>query len=940
MRSARLAVAVALVAGLALFVWRCRGADSSGPPAVVAPAGGSAGTLATGTDPLTKAPRWFGQPGVAGRRIAGLVLDGAGAPLPGATVRIASALTMSGQRPEPVVTTDASGAFDFGPQPASTYLVVADAPKLTGAAIELDLRDTTTNPGELRLVLHPCDASIHGVVRDSAGGVIPGALVRRSEGTLATRAGAIADASGAYELCLPAGGGSVNVTADGYASLDDRAFVWGRTRRDFELAPGTSVTGKVVRADTKAPVEAAIVELHRENRAPLVASSGADGRFTIDGVPPGRHELSAYADRLSTTDRIEVVAEVEQPAVDVLCELSATSTISGRVIDRDARTPVAGVTVGFWNRANTATGWVQAVSQADGSFVADRVFPGAYEPRVRWDEEEGDRAPITVADKDVTGVELEVEALATISGRVTHRGHPVEGALVRATESRSFTKTDHAGVYTLRNVHAGPNQIYAQSDRVGAFTNGPTITVTKGEHRTHVNVELDLAGSIAGVVVDQHDKPVAGAYLRFSMLRGRDFGMATTADDGSFSARGLSGGGEYLFEVSQREGAPRFPPLEGKRHAPIAVADGATQITGVRVRVRVERFTITGRVTDAAGTPVPDATLRARPTGDGQRRNAQLPTATSDATGAFTLRELPPGTYTVRVTSAHGSAQAPNVAAGSTNIVLQLLDAGGIDGTLEGFATPPSVFAYSTGQGTRRRATVTATSFQFRNLAPGAYQVVATSDERRVVAKVQVEPAASAPVTLRLPARGPVGVIVGTITDKATRTPLSRVQCGAMSVDHDDSDRSLYAVSNARGEFRIEGVPVGAARVGCADEAMLAEATVTITEHQVTRVELSAHKQAPPPPARTAYAGLTLESPLDELMVSSVAPGGPAARAGIVVGDVVLRVHGIEIAALGGAEGVLSMIQSGPPGTQVKLTLERADQEVTVTLSLAEGPPP
>jgi protocatechuate 3,4-dioxygenase beta subunit len=937
-RSARLVVAVALLAGLALILWRCRGTDSSGPPAIVAPAGGSAGPLASGADPLTKAPRWFGQPGVAGRRIAGLVLDTTGAPLPGATVRMASALTMSGQRPEPVVTTDASGAFDFGPQPASTYLVVADAPKLTGAATEIDLRDSTAKPDELRLVLHPCDASIHGFVRDSAGGVVPGALVRRAERLLATRAGAIADASGEYELCLPAGGASVNVTADGYASLDDRAFVWGRTRRDFELAPGTSVTGTVVRADTKVPVEGAIVELHLRNRAPFVASSGADGSFTIDGVPPGRHELSAYADRLSTTDRIEVIAEVEQPAVDVVCELAATVTIAGTVIDRDSRKPVTGVSVGFWNRASTATGWVQAISQADGSFVADRVFPGVYEPRVRWDEDEGERAPITVGDKDVTGVELEVEALATVSGRVTYRGKPVEGAMVRATESRSFATTDHAGDYTLRNVKAGANQLYAQSDRVGAFTNGPTITVTKGERRTHANLELDLAASVAGVVVDQNDKPLAGAYVRFSMLRGQDYGLATTADDGSFSARGMSGGGEYVFEVRQREGSPPFPPVEGKRHAPITVADGATQLTGVRIRVRVERFTIMGRVTDGAGKPVADATLQARPSEDGPRRYFQLPTATSDASGAFTLRDVPAGTYSVQATTARGSATVSDVAAGSTNVSLKLLEAGGIDGTLEGFDPPPAVVAYPADRSMQRRATVSGTSFKLRNLPPGEYRVVARSGERREMVKVSVEPGAIATVTVSTRPLGPVGVIAGTIRTKATGAPMPRIQCGAVSVAGADSSEPSMAMSDARGEFRLEGVPVGAVHVGCADDSVLAQAQVTVTENQVTHVELTADKRATPDD-RTGVAGLTLAAPLDEVMVAAIAPGGPAARAGIVVGDVVLRVQEIEIAGLRiDAAGALSLIENSPPGSQVKLALERADKEITVTLTLAEAP--
>src|SRR5262249_54089030 len=147
---------------------------------------------------------------------------------------------------------------------------------------------------------------------------------------------------------------------------------------------------------------------------------------------------------------------------------------------------------------------------------------------------------------------IEADAGATVSGRITYRGKPVEGADVHTTTSRATSDPD--GKYTLSRVEAGEVQIYAQSNRLGAFTPGPSIVIADGEHKT-VDITLDLSASIAGIVVDQNDQPVAGVTLSFSLLHGRDFATATTADDGSFIARAMSGGGDYIYAVRRADRA-------------------------------------------------------------------------------------------------------------------------------------------------------------------------------------------------------------------------------------------------------------------------------------------------------------------------------------------------------------------------------------------------
>jgi S1-C subfamily serine protease len=71
-----------------------------------------------------------------------------------------------------------------------------------------------------------------------------------------------------------------------------------------------------------------------------------------------------------------------------------------------------------------------------------------------------------------------------------------------------------------------------------------------------------------------------------------------------------------------------------------------------------------------------------------------------------------------------------------------------------------------------------------------------------------------------------------------------------------------------------------------------------------------------------------------QLVVAGVAPGGPAARAGVRQGDVVLQVAGERAGGL--AELFRSIWRLGPAGVEVPLTLLRAGAQVEVRLRSAD----
>ena len=869
----------------------------------------------------------------ASRNVAGIVyLDDA--PSAGARVRLVD-LRGSFEASRP---TDDRGHFDFGAVPVSAYRVIAEVPRATGAAIDVDLRDQLVDGEKLRLIAHACDASLHGDVRDVSGGIVGRARLFVSPDFSGEGPGTDAGDDGAYELCVPFGDSGVIVRADGYA--DTLAFVSasGRVRRDFELVPEAVVAGRAVRASDGAPVSGAQLTLEPDGFSPmqpmprLRAVSGADGEFRFRGVPPGQYALSATADHLGSAEPVHVDASVGIPAEGIECKLVPTLSIIGHVVEKGSRKPVPGRML--WLSGPSPDNMPMTTSRSDGYFAFEHLAPGEY--RIHHTRGVPSQASVQLKldNADVVDLMIEVDPLASIAGRVTRAGKPVDGASVQAeiterddsppgAQGRAYATTDADGSFVLRELGAGSYRVYAESKRVGAFTRGPVVTVRDAEQKSGVEVEMNLAGSIAGTVVDQTGAPVAGAHVRFSLIQGRDFGEATTTDDGTFKAVALSGGGEYMFEVRPTTtSTQKLRPAGGTRFAPITVRDGDSHVTGVQIKVHFERLSIGGRVVTSEGEGVPDVTVTAdRENG---RRVIGAALATTDASGAFTIRDLTAGPYTVRVRSTTGSASVDGVTAGAKNVELRLPALGAIEGTLEGFATAPSIVVFSSQYSFRHRA-ASSTAFSITRIPVGTYDVLARSDNGFARATATVKGKSVAKVTLR---NAGVGTIEGRVLDEATRQPIVDLMCA--------SDSSV-ARTDTSGAFRLEGVAPGNVDVFCYGYSVQADARTVVEAGKPSHIEITARKRSRATRGR-GYAGLELEIQDSDVAVKSVMTGGPAERAGIKRGDLIREVGDFELDLMQGLQWVLNTIEAHGPGQIVKLTLERDGKERTVELKLEQAP--
>ena len=897
--------------------------------------GGIGATLAS---PPTVAgvvvPSWFGQRGAPLRRIAGIVTF-AGTPVANATVELASDLTDAGLlRPAKIRTSD-DGKFDFGTQPPAKFSVAATAEGRSAAIVEVDTRDPRSAAERLELRLGGCESALFGHVSDSSGGPIAGAQVclapPRASACVPT------DASGAYQTCLTPRQSIVSVSATGYGAIYDRVdYVGHRLQRDYALAPEATIVGRVVRADTNAPIAQASIRVvsaaDRAHRfqAPGATTTDEAGRFTISGLASGRYRVSAFAEGLATTDAVEINAEAGRPSGEVLLRLSPASRVSGIVTDgRDA---IVGATVSL----GMGAGSIDAVTQSDGSFVLDPVGKGLATLSVR-DYEVREPKTIKIDRSDVSGVRVLVDVMGSIAGRVTYHGKPAAGAQVFASMGPDPAIAELDGSYVVHGLAAGRYHVSAGDRTNSAFGKGLDLMLGKGEHRTGVDFEITYEGAISGVVVEPDGKPVAGAAVSFRMLDYDDGGQDVTAPDGTFRVRSLLGGGTYRPMVLA--GARSSVVLKFVGEPPtVSLKDGTSEVTDLRLVVQRDHLPISGSTVDGDGQPLSDVRVIAFRSDDqaGILMDDWIaqPGAISTADGKFVIEDLDAATYVVRARTGDGSEGiARGIAAGQKNVVVTVQRAGAIDGSLVGFSSPPAVQAVRTAGFNQSSvfATVDGNHFHLSGLSAGSYQVAAVGAEADAKS-VDVAPGQTATVTLQ--SRGST-TIRGRVVDFASGAGVVGMRCapGLRSVGGTPTwIKSTVGFSDENGAFVLEGAPTGSISVGCVTSGNYwtdGKVDLTIGGGQEATCEVQVVKMNPDAPFPDT--GAEIDPSTTPVRIGIVRPHTAGDRAGIRAGDVVTTVDGASVASLT-PMGVAVLIAQRPAGTTAHLGLSRSGQPTTADL--------
>lgn len=880
------------------------------------------------------------QTGVEERRIAGRVVA-EGDPVAGAAV------ALIGSDPEPVrAATDERGEFDFGPRPAGTYVVVAETPGRAGALVAVDLRKPVVPEriARLELALSPCRRMVVGRVTDAAGLAIAGARVSFDvAGVLST----VADANGRYRLCRPERAGlTVDVGAPGYGTRTLEAR-WSQdtAHLDVVLLPEVTLEGTVVAADTGRPLGGATVLL-TQGRTSLpawtVVRADAQGRYRVAGVAQGAHTLAAFAGDYRSVDTLPVTVEAGERRTGLLLRVESTAIVRGRVLEEDGR-GVAGATVTASARGREYR--VTAVSQRDGSFVLSGVAHGGNVVDVH---PHGLASTlIEVASGDARELVLSVPSTGTLCGRVLRDGKPLADIEVVASGAPSDgAVTDSDGRFVIRGVPPGTQQVSVRGARGAHFE--PAHVAAETGAVTNVELAGRPAAVVSGRVVDRGGKPLAD--LRVSLRAtpgardapGLGYSMTATGSDGEFTFASVPPG---RYQIAVRDRLIGMPGILAEASLTVSAGDDAVSLS--EIEVEEPRMTITGYVTDASGKPRAHVGVRVQRASLRQRAGLWAgPQAWTGADGRFLITNLPAGDYSVHASTVHGEeAIAAKVPAGG-HVALQLAASGAVEGRLVDFRAWPRVTAKRLdGPLVIRTVLADGGAFRFPDLPPGTYALVASAPGEAAGTVVQIAAGGTAAVTLTAVGSGAVEL---SVVDFHTRAPAGPMRCefGLQVAGRDYLLDGESATIGPDGTLRVAGVPAGGVTVRCrAGEGTQTEAggVISLVAGAEARVELGVI--ARPAAKRRASFGATMGAALPEPRIERLWTRGPAERAGLQVGDLIVAVDGVSVAGLSG-DGVAALIAGKDPTHVLRVEVMRGTRRITIEVRLggrgpviAEGSP-
>jgi hypothetical protein len=582
-----------------------------------------------------------------GLELGGRVVDGAGAPVPGARV-----VPLDG-RGRPLGPTGA-GRDDLPPT------------RLLGDLLQLAPLDLSVGLGLLGERGASTDAEGRFLLRGLPAGTLR--LLATERGHAPTEGPTVELAAGApaapVEIVLRRGGSLVGRVLDRF---------------------GEPVAGALVFAATPP-------ERNRGGRGGLYQGrSGADGRYAIEAMAPGSYVVSTTrADEAQnplsflgtlTFDLVTVPGE-GQVELDLLDSSAAATRVFGTV-------RAGGVALG--NGALFAADY-QSDNLLGVDFKVARVggageyqFPGLAPGDYRFTYQNGDgEVTLSAAVPDAPEFRLDLDLPAgRLGGRVLadDSGEPVRGAEVllrrrgddgggsgllgallgrRAAERSSRTAAD--GSFVFEAVEAGDYRLVVRGPRSGperqAYASSPSTELSLGraEERLDLEVRLVPSAHLAGRVLDPRGQGLAEARVwcvpRGSV--GARVERATSGADGRFELGGL-GAGEYELIADHAEYA------EGR-----ALVTVRSDAPPEEVELRLDAGTEVTVAVTSGGRPAPGALVRlARAEQSAAEREVRAQAdlegvldgrGVTDAAGRVALGRVAAGSYRLEVT--RGSQRA------------------------------------------------------------------------------------------------------------------------------------------------------------------------------------------------------------------------------------------------------------------------------------------
>ena len=436
---------------------------------------------------------------------------------------------------------DAGGAFSVADVPVGELGVIATAEGYAARTEAITVTADEAGP-DLELALTP-EAPITGRVTSEARAPIAEATVS-VEGAESEEktAEATTDDDGLYELRgVPAGSVTLSVQAQGYLpekrTLDTRESA----RADVTLRKGLSLRGEVLYQGSG--VAQAMVSASSSTQGATSQSTQTDerGRFTLDGLVPGRYTVNGYAEGKGKAKVEDVDVERAGPLRLVL-ERGATAVLTGTIAGLPAGEEAGFVSVIVaGEQGESARGMVDAahafrIEDAPAGRVQARATATFMSGTVRTSR----AVDLTLAAGSETEIVIRFSGDIVMSGLVVRDGAPLPGATVgfNAPDATGSTgRTDARGAYEVAGLEPGQYQVTVYGDNTYFATSH--LVASSGEF------DIDVTGgSVSGRAVRADDGTPVGNVSIALFLENENTPATSTATNGQglFTARALHEG--------------------------------------------------------------------------------------------------------------------------------------------------------------------------------------------------------------------------------------------------------------------------------------------------------------------------------------------------------------------------------------------------------------
>lgn len=887
--------------------------------------------------------------------IHGTITSADGRPLGGANVCVHLKSPLLVQRPLKnltCVTSRGDGGYRIEGLLPVDASVVASAPGHIPAAYRKPQRGPRENRveltpgadiGNIDIVLKDGGVEVNGVVRDISGGEIEGAQVS------VDNAFAESDSEGKFQLWVEPGETRIRAAAEGYASGAARGAAPGHF---FEvlLTPESILVGKVVDAETGAGL--ADINVYTDSFVFYGVADGPqaitreDGSFRIDGLEPGGYQPIARSNTAFGKAAQTVHLGLGETSEPVTIKAHPATVVEGTIVVADSEKTCLDGRVSL--RAPELSRNFAGQTQRGGEVRIEGVLPGTYQVDVTCENYvPEEHYPALEVGETVEPQTWEVAPGLAIRGIVVDAmGQAVEGQTVIASlvssdadpraKSPSFSfgmQTRDDGTFEVGGLSAGTYELRSFGVRPSPVDK-PQVELVDSDV-DDVRIELPGEGSVRGQVVDERGEPVANVNVELASREakyvwgGGTSGMS--ADDGTFLLEHIPPG-KYRITASRgwtstlRKPGTTDDDVQGE---PLDVeADEVTQVT---LEVEARGASIRGRVVDGSGGPVADAFISATRTSDSAAATAasnrrqvrwgqwgQQPVLT-DTDGTFELPDLTEGTYVVRANrkgGGEGLAEGCHTGA-ACEVVIR--ETGVLRGqvTLAGGPAPENfeVSLRDRKAGISRRESFFRTDgvFTFEQLPGGHYEVTASAGKGTATGQVELEDGEEY-TGLNLDMQATV-TVRGTVVDADSGEPVAGLwvrivpKSGGRFGMSTSEERS--EISDENGRFKVANAPSGTVQVSLMPKSFLGgsdyawttlrrEIPADAAEHELAPIEVFKRRlDRDETPGDLGYQLRQLKEGEEwatrSLEVAVVTPGGPAAAAGLKVGDVIVSVDGQDV---------------------------------------------